>query len=62
MSFEFKYLTEKEVCKAVGLHRMTIYRLMKIGRFPRPMKIGIRKIAWLEEDLREWIEQRKRER
>lgn len=62
MSLDLKYLTAKEVSKIVGFHRMTIVRMIKTGRFPKPIKIGVRRIAWLEEDLRKWMDDRIGER
>jgi len=36
--------------------------MVKIGRFPAPIKIGAIRIAWLEEDLRKWMDERIYER
>lgn len=39
---------------AAGLSTTTIYRLMGEGKFPRPVRIGGRAVAWKESDLLQW--------
>jgi prophage regulatory protein len=39
----------------VGLSTTTIYRLMAAGRFPRQRQLGGNSVAWLENELEEWI-------
>ncbi len=40
------------------LSRSRIYALMSQGKFPRPLRIGKRAVAWKEEDITQWIETR----
>ncbi|EJQ0105560.1 AlpA family phage regulatory protein, partial [Shigella flexneri] len=35
-----------------------IYRLISLGRFPKPVKIGPRSVAFIESEVDEWINQR----
>lgn len=44
----------------VGLRRTQILELMRLGKFPKAIKIsdGGRAIAWLESDLIEWQSKR----
>ncbi|WP_236075138.1 helix-turn-helix transcriptional regulator [Marinobacter nauticus] len=35
--------------------RTSIYNDVKAGRFPEPVRIGPRAIAWRESDVQEWI-------
>jgi len=44
-----------EVMKRTGYSRAWLYRLLKEERFPRPIKIGIRSIAFVESEIDEWI-------
>lgn len=38
-----------------GLSKATIYRQIKEGRFPRPVKLsGNRAVGWRQEDLAAW--------
>lgn len=53
-------LRRDEVLKRVGISETTLYRWMKEGRFPQPVQLGPRAVAWPESDLREWQEGRPR--
>ncbi|EAQ1995018.1 AlpA family transcriptional regulator [Salmonella enterica] len=43
-----------EVMNKTGFGKAWIYRLISQNRFPQPVKIGIRAIAFIESD--EWIQ------
>jgi prophage regulatory protein len=36
----------------------TLWRKVKAGNFPRPVKLSERVTAWAVEDVREWMESR----
>jgi len=38
-----------------GLGRSTIYNHIKEGHFPKPIKLGISAVGWLENEIEEWI-------
>jgi prophage regulatory protein len=40
--------------KGISLNKATIWRKLKIGEFPRPVKIGNR-LAWVEQEIDEYI-------
>lgn len=42
----------------VGLSRATIYRLIRLGDFPKPVKLGLHASGWLESSIQSWIRQR----
>lgn len=45
-----------EVIKLTGIgSAVQILRLRKEGKFPQPVRIGKREIAWRRSDLMEWI-------
>ncbi len=44
-----------EVLKRTGFGKTWIYRLISEGRFPAPVKIGIRAVAFVESEVDEWI-------
>lgn len=46
----------------VGLSRATIYRLIKTGDFPSPLRLGERSVGFDSEDLDEWLDAKKRQR
>ena len=41
-----------------GLSRSTLYHLISVGMFPRPVKLSARAVAWRESDIEAWIEAR----
>jgi len=41
-----------------GLKRSTIYKHVKLGNFPPPIKLCSRAVGWLEEDIDKWIDTR----
>lgn len=47
-----------EVSRTTGRSRSSIYLDVKEGRFPKPIKIGKRAIAWSSEDISQWIAER----
>jgi prophage regulatory protein len=47
-----------EVVRRTGLSRSTIYNYISAGLFPRPRKLGLRRVAWLESDVNAWIAER----
>ena len=51
-----------EVQKTVGASRSTIYTWLKLGRFPKPLKLGSRMIAWRVSDIERWLESKASER
>jgi prophage regulatory protein len=51
-----------EVMRATGLKRSQIYELSKIGAFPRPIRVGLRAVAWIEDEIAAWLAERRAER
>ncbi len=49
----------RTIVSRTGMSRMTIYRRMAAGEFPKPMKLGERINRWREADLEAWITARK---
>ena len=45
-----------EVMNKTGFGKAWIYRLISQNRFPQPVKIGIRAIAFIESEIDEWIQ------
>jgi prophage regulatory protein len=48
-----------QVTEAVGLSKASIYRLAKLGLFPKPFKIGISAVGWDEAEIEFWVFERK---
>ena len=55
-----RFVHEPECLKMTGLSRITRWRLERQGSFPKRRQISPNCIAWLESELREWLETRKR--
>ena len=53
-------LTRREVSARCGIARTTIYRLMRAGLFPEPVRVGIRAVRWNEHELASWLASRPR--
>lgn len=47
-----------ETSAMVGLKRASIYALMAEGRFPRPVRLSARAVAWRMSDLQRWLSER----
>lgn len=47
-------LPRRDVEKLSGLSRATIYRLIKVGKFPRPLSIGTGSVRWRQSDVIAW--------
>lgn len=39
----------------VGLKKSEIYRRIKLGTFPQPIKLGARAVAWPADALDTWV-------
>ena len=67
-----KLIRLPEVLSRTGYGRTTIYRKMEDGDFPKSVKLGgppidpnvfdSRAIAWIEDEVEQWIESRIEER
>jgi len=56
-SAAFRMLSIADVEKKTGLHRQTIFRWYKSGRFPKPGKYaGSNRNIWPEQVIDRWIE------
>ncbi len=48
------FLRLPAVQRVTGLSRSTIYRLIAERRFPRPVQLGARAVAWRRSDIVSW--------
>ena len=60
MNGEDRLLRRTEVEVRTGLSRTSIYRLMREGRFPEPLKIGSKAVRWPESEIADWLAARPR--
>ena len=54
----FKFVRMPTVLQITGLGRSTIYRLIAEKKFPVPVRVGDRAVAWRQVDLDAWSERR----
>lgn len=52
------FLRMATVIRMTGLGRSTIYRLIADHKFPSPVRLGPRAVAWRRTDLDQWSEAR----
>ena len=67
-----RFIRLNEVLSRTGYARTSIYRKMEDGEFPKSVKLGgphkdpsvfdIRAVAWIEDEVEQWIESRIEER
>ena len=50
----------REVKNQVGWGKRSTYRLVTLGEFPAPRKLGTRCVAWLQSDVDSWIDGRQK--
>lgn len=51
-----KLLQQKDVSQVTSCSRATIYRGVRAGTFPAPVRITERRVAWRETDVQAWIQ------
>jgi len=54
-----RLLSLKQVMERIPLSKTEIYRRIRDGRFPKPVRIGTNRIAFSEEEIENWIASRK---
>jgi prophage regulatory protein len=51
-----KFIRFKAVRERTGLSRSTIWRLERVGAFPKHHQISANAVAWMEQDVVNWIQ------
>jgi len=52
---KLRLLRISDVIDLTGLPKSTIYLKMKNKQFPAQLQIGSRSVAWLENEIQDWI-------
>lgn len=47
-------LRMSDVRKMCGLSPSTVYQMMRDGRFPKPLQLGLRSVRWRMRDIEAW--------
>ena len=53
-------MNRREVEARVGLGRSSLYRMMRDGTFPEPLKVGARAVRWPASEIEDWMSKRAR--
>lgn len=53
-----RFMRLPEVIEISGYARSSIYALMARGEFPKPVKLGSKAVAWVEDEVLAWQTQR----
>lgn len=57
-----RLLSKSETSELVGIHNVSLMRLVRQGRFPKPIKLSHAtnsRVRFLPQDVTQWIEARK---
>jgi prophage regulatory protein len=57
-----RLLRIQQVLELVGLKKATVYELQRTGQFPRSVKITSRAVGWVEEEVQQWLAERRNRR
>lgn len=52
------YLSDLQISKKYGVHRTTLWRWVKTGNFPKPVKLSPGCTRWPEALVKEWESKR----
>jgi prophage regulatory protein len=58
LAVDDEFWSLKAVLAKTGLSRSTLYTYVAIGLFPKQRRLGVRRVAWLASEVREWISSR----
>ena len=53
-----KVLKVKQVAEEINVSVPQVYKLVSLGRFPKPIKLGERGSGWLTSEIDDWLQSR----
>ena len=59
---ERRILRLEEVESKSGFKRAHLYNLMRAGKFPKALRLGVRAVGWDSVEIDQWISDRLKER
>jgi prophage regulatory protein len=57
-----RLITRDELLTKIPFTVQHIYRLEAAGKFPRRVRVGANRVAWVESEILDWMAQRIQER
>jgi predicted DNA-binding transcriptional regulator AlpA len=58
IEFDSPYQTRHQLEKLLQVSPATIYRWIKEGNFPKPLRLGANMVRWKASDIEAWIKDR----
>jgi len=58
--FDSPYQTRQQVEKLFQVSRPTLYRWIKQGNFPKPVRLGANMVRWKASDIEVWMMQKEK--
>ena len=58
LAMSYQFLRLPEVLRRTGLSRTALYEQIKNNAFPKPIRIAKRSVAWTDEDVNRWCNDR----
>ncbi|WP_114633425.1 AlpA family transcriptional regulator [Vibrio splendidus] len=52
----------KEVIQITGISRSSLYKYLNEGKFPPPVSLGARSVAWVDHEIQAWITTKMKQR
>lgn len=59
MESQIGFIRQKQLLGFIGFSAPTLWRKVKAGTFPKPIKLGQNMTAWRSEEVQAWIEAQK---
>ena len=53
-----RILKTKQVAEEINVSVPQVYKLVSLGRFPKPIKLGERGSGWLTSEIDAWLQSR----
>ena len=54
----WRLMGARELHERIPYSPVQIWRLEKVGQFPRRVKLGANRVGWLESEVERWLEER----
>lgn len=52
------FLRRRDVQARTGLPQSSLYYLIAKGDFPKPIKLGAHRVAWMKSEVEQWMDSR----
>lgn len=55
-----RYIRRRELAQATGLSEATLFREVTRGNLPPPVRLSPGRVAWPEDQIKDWLASRRR--